>query len=438
MKSSKQSSNSRSKLVRIVCVALCLLLLIPLVVNALVIVASAASSSEIKKELDALKSQANEIAAQGDALEADLAANESETQTTIEQKVAIDLRISQTEQEIQNVNAQIQQYNLLIAQKQSELEDSLEEQELMNEKYKARLRAMEESGKISYWSILFRANSFSDLLSRIDSIHEVAEADNRMLKEMEALSDQIQKDREELKEEMAAQEAVKEELAVMEQTLQQQREEANKLLLQLADEYNNLSDEFLAIEEKEEELRAEILAAQAAYEAALSAEEAARLAAANANNAAGGNGGSTSSGSGAASGAGSSGGSFSGFRSPLNYLTVTCAYGWRIHPIWGDKRFHSGVDLAGNQGDPIYAIASGTVTGAGYNDAYGYNVSISHGGGYGSMYAHMTSFTVSGGQYVNQGQVIGYVGSTGWSTGPHLHFEIYVNGGTVNPMDYIG
>ena len=435
MKSSKQSKDTRKTLVRICCVVLCLLILIPLVVNALVIMASAASSSEIKKELDALKAQANEIAAEGDALEADLAANESETQTTIEQKVAIDLRISQTEAEMENVNAQIQQYSLLIAQKQSELEDALEQQEAMNQKYKARLRAMEETGKVSYWSILFKANSFSDLLSRIDSIREVAEADNRMLDEMEALSQKIQQDREELKEELAAQEIVKEELAAMEQTLQMQRSEADKLLIQLAEEYNNLSDEFLAIEEREEELRAEILAAQAEYEKALSAEEAARLAAANKNNAAGGGGGSVSGGS---SGAASSGGTVSGFGSPLGYLNVTCAYGWRIHPIWGDKRFHTGVDLAAGQGSPIYAIASGTVTIATYSDAYGYYVSLSHGGGYGSMYAHMTNYTVAPGQYVNQGQVIGYVGSTGWSTGPHLHFEMYVNGATVNPMEYVG
>ena len=110
----------------------------------------------------------------------------------------------------------------------------------------------------------------------------------------------------------------------------------------------------------------------------------------------------------------------------------------RIHPIFGDKRFHSGVDLAANQGAPIYAIAAGTVTSATYSDAYGYNVAISHGNGYGSMYAHMTNYTVTAGQYVSQGEVIGYVGSTGWSTGPHLHFEMYVNGATVNPMDYIG
>ena len=432
MKTNNHHKDKRKTLVRILCVALCLLMLIPLLANAILVSVSAKSSAEIKKELEALQGQADEIAEQGEQLEKDLSHNETATQSTIEQKVAIDLRISQTEAEIHNVNEQIQQYSLLIAAKQSELEDSQEELEAMNAKYKARLRAMEESGKVSYWSILFKANSFSDLLSRIDSIHEVAEADNRMLEEMQAMSDRIRLEREELEAELQAQEAVKAELAVKEAELEVQREEANALLLELQDAYNNLTDEYLAFEAREEEVRQEILAAQEAYYKALSAEEAARLAAQNKNNVAGGGGGSSS-------GAGSSGGgTVSGFSSPLGYLNVTCAYGWRIHPIWGDKRFHTGVDLAANQGAPIYAIASGTVTTAAYSDAYGYYVSLSHGGGYGSMYAHMTNYTVSAGQYVSQGEVIGYVGSTGWSTGPHLHFEVYVNGNTVNPMEYVG
>lgn len=434
MKETKHPKDKRKALLRIICVILCLVLLIPLVANALMLMTSAASSSEIRKELDALKAQAKEIAAEGEALEQELSTNETETNTTIEQKVAIDLRISQTEAEIANVNAQIQQYNLLIAAKQSELEDSLDYQAELNERYKARLRAMEENGKISYWSILFKASSFSDLLSRIDSIQEVAKADQRMLEELEAVSEAIQADREALEQELKAQEAIKQELAMMEQELQVQRAEADALLLALAEEYNNLTDEYLAFEEREAAMQAEILEMQAAYDAALSAEEAARLAAMNQNNAAGGSGGAVSSNG----GAGSSGGASSGFSSPLNYIYVTCAFGPRIHPLWGTKSNHTGVDLAGSQGDPIYAIASGTVTSAYYNDAYGYNVAISHGGGYGSMYAHMTNYIVSPGQYVSQGQVIGYVGATGWSTGPHLHFEIYVNGAPVNPMEYIG
>ena len=424
-KPKNKKKDKRAAMVRILCVVLCLLMLIPLLANAIMI-ATAKSSSELKKELDALKNEAQEIINAGLALQDQLDANASETQTTIQQKSAIDQQITITEAEIRNANAQIRQYSLLIAEKQSELEDAMEEQEQMNATYKARLRAMEETASVSYWSILFKANSFSDLLSRIDSIREVAEADQRMLRDLKAMAQSIEQDRLELEEEMKAQEAAKAVLAEKEAVLQGQRAEADVLLLQLKEESDNLTEEFLANEEAEAEARAAVMAAQAEYEKALSAEEAARLAAQNKNNVAGGGGGSNVT------------PSTSGFSSPLNYLTVTCPYGWRIHPLWGDRRFHTGVDLAGNQGDPIYAIASGTVTSAYYNEANGYMVALSHGGGYGSLYAHMTGLIVSAGQYVSQGEVIGYVGSTGWSTGPHLHFEIHINGATANPMQYVG
>ena len=415
-------NDKRRVFTRVVCLVLCVLMVGGLMTTALLIVASGASSAEIRKELQALQSQASEIASQSAALEEKLAANKSETNLTIEQKTAIDQRISITEAEIENTNQQIQQYNLLVAQKQSELEDTQDELKQMNERYKARIRAMEESGKISYWSILFKANSFSDLLGRIDSIREVAEADTRMLDQMQELADEIEADRRELEAELTALEQAKTDLADKEKTLQEQRTQADKLLLELAAAYDNLTEEYLANEAREAELQAELIQVQLAYEAALSAEQKAALAAQNKNNVAGG----------------SYSGGGSGFSSPLNYLTVTCAFGPRTHPLWGTPSNHTGVDLAGNQGDPIYAIASGTVTAAGYSDAYGYNVTIAHGNGYGSMYAHMTHYTVSVGQSVSQGQIIGYVGATGWSTGPHLHFEIYVNGAPANPMKYIG
>ena len=427
MKSSKPRARNPKKIcIAVISLMLCVLMVGGLLTSALMTMASAASSSEIQKTLNDLKNQAQEIADQGAALQQEIDANQSDTQTTIEKKSDIDKQITITEAEIQNTNAQIQQYSLLIAEKQSELEDALARQAEMNETYKARIRAMEENGTISYWSVLFKATSFSDLLSRIDSIHEVAEADQRMLEELDAIAQEIEADRQSLEDEMAAQEEAKAALAEQEATLQAQRSEADAYLIELAAAYDNLTDEYLANEAEEEALRKEIMEAQAAYEAALSAEEAERLAQQNQNNVAGS--GSTSNVT----------PSTSGFISPLpGGAWVSDAYGWRIHPIWGDKRFHSGVDLAASQGTPIYAIAAGTVTTATYGDANGYYVSISHGNGYGSVYCHMTNYIVSVGDSVSQGQVIGYVGSTGWSTGPHLHFEIHVNGSTVNPMDYI-
>ena len=147
----------------------------------------------------------------------------------------------------------------------------------------------------------------------------------------------------------------------------------------------------------------------------------------------GNSGGSDSDGSGSGGNASSS-----GWQYPLPYrVTVTSAYGYRVNPVTGQWSFHTGVDLAAGAGTPIYATRSGTVTTATYSDVYGYYVTINHGDGYSSLYGHMTHYVVSAGETVSQGQVIGYVGSTGWSTGAHLHFTIYYNGSTVNPMDYI-
>ena len=116
---------------------------------------------------------------------------------------------------------------------------------------------------------------------------------------------------------------------------------------------------------------------------------------------------------------------------------VTDAYGYRWHPIAGEYRFHYGVDLAAGLGTAVYATKSGTVVKTA-NEYYNGNcIMIQHDDGTASQYAHLNSFAVSYGDYVSQGSVIGYVGSTGYSTGPHLHFEIYINGSTVNPMEYV-
>ena len=122
---------------------------------------------------------------------------------------------------------------------------------------------------------------------------------------------------------------------------------------------------------------------------------------------------------------------------PCSYVALTSPFGYRWHPIYGDYRFHYGVDLAGPTGTPIKATRSGVVTAASYNSSGGYYVTLDHQDGYKSQYLHMTHYIVSPGQYVSAGQVIGYMGSTGGSTGPHLHFSIIYNGNYVNPANYV-
>jgi murein DD-endopeptidase MepM/ murein hydrolase activator NlpD len=117
---------------------------------------------------------------------------------------------------------------------------------------------------------------------------------------------------------------------------------------------------------------------------------------------------------------------------------VTSAYGMRYHPISGKYKMHYGVDLYSFQGDPIVATRGGVVTTADYQaGGAGYYVTINHGDGFSSTYMHMTHYVVKKGDFVNAGQIIGYVGSTGGSTGPHLHFGIFYNGSSVNPVNYV-
>lgn len=121
---------------------------------------------------------------------------------------------------------------------------------------------------------------------------------------------------------------------------------------------------------------------------------------------------------------------------PVKYTHIASPYGWRYHPIDGTYSHHSGVDLSAAMYTPVYATRAGTVVTAAYNDSGGNFVIISHGEGFDSRYLHMSYFIVSAGQHVEKGQVIGYVGSTGASTGPHLHFMICYGGRTVDPGSY--
>ena len=423
--------SSRTKIVRIISIVLAAVILLSLVSTALIVMVHAASSSEIKSKLADLRAKQAEIQKQSDELEKSIAENKDQTKTLVSQKAEIDQEMEMSRQKIENLNEQIQQLNLLIAEKQTELEASVAKEEALQKQYKARLRSMEETGSVSYWSILFRASSFSDLLDRVDMIREIAESDQLMLKQLSAATQAVETERADLEQQKLDLQQTEDDLAVEQAELETKRAKADTLITQMQVEYASLSDEFLAAEADEAAVREQIKKAETDYFNALAKEQAAAAAAAAAAN-------KPSSGSNSSSSSSSGGASSGGFAFPLAYSTgVTCAYGPRVHPINGNKSFHYGVDLAAGMNTEIYATMSGTVTGATYGEANGYYVTINHGDGYSSIYAHMTNYVVSVGDSVKQGQLIGYVGTTGWSTGPHLHFEILYNGSNVNPMNYI-
>ena len=252
-------------------------------------------------------------------------------------------------QKIENLNEQIQQLNLLIAEKQTELEASVAKEEALQKQYKARLRSMEETGSVSYWSILFRASSFSDLLDRVDMIREIAESDQLMLKQLSTATQAVETERADLEQQKLDLQQTEDDLAVEQAELETKRAKADTLITQMQAEYASLSDEFLAAEADEAAVREQIKKTETDYFNALAKEQAAAAAAAAAAN-------KPSSGSNSSSSSSSGGASSGGFAFPLAYSTgVTCAYGPRVHPINGNKSFHYGVDLAAGMNTEIYA-----------------------------------------------------------------------------------
>ena len=427
---------NRKKFVSIMAGLMAGIMLLTLILGLLpAAVTAAESSSEIREQINQLQSQQAQLESEKAALWEQYTANENEMLDMVGQKDVIDQELANLNAQIDLINSQIAAFNLLIADKQDELDAAQARLEELNAKNKARIRAMEEEGKLSYWSVLFKASSFADLLDRINMIEEIAAADQRRLKEMSEAAEVVANAMAELEAQRAEQETTVAQLQEATAEMELKRAEADELLAQLVAKGAEFE---LLIEESEaaqDALMQQIAQAEKEFDRAKYQEWLATSVATTKPTGSSGGG----SGRGSGSGGGSGGAvSTSGWLTPVPYYTLTSAFGMRLHPVYGYYRMHNGVDLACAQGTPIYASRSGQVTVASYGTDAGYYVSINHGDGFASVYMHMTHYIVTAGSYVEQGQIIGYVGSTGASTGPHLHFGISYNGTYVNPMNYIG
>lgn len=395
--------------------ALAFLLALVMASSFLPIPARAATSAEIKEELSELKSRNAEIQAQINEIQAKYDANADEIRALVEKKNGIDQQIALLHEQILNINEQIRIYGQLIADSQDQLDDATLYLNQLSEKHRERIRAMEEQGVLTYWQVIFESASFTDLLDRMDMVDEIAAADQRRLEEMKAASDRVLETQQQLTEEKEEMKDAQFLLQQSEAELDEKRTESDELLRQLAqrqEEFQAMLDES---EDLQDDLMLEIAAKQRELQAAQYKEELARLAL-----------------------QGQNPPSNAKWQVPVSGYTITSPFGNRLHPVYGYYRMHNGIDMACAQGTPIYATRAGTVTTASYQaGGAGYYVSISHGDGFASIYMHMTHYVVSAGQSVSQGQLIGYVGSTGVSTGPHLHFGISYGGTYVNPLAYI-
>lgn len=343
--------------------------------------------SSLEDEKAAVKERIAELTKQADDVEATRAALQSE----------IDL----TKEEIATVEAYIERLQQQIDVKTTELEAAEEALEQKEEEFALTVRTTYEQGDSSYLQVLLNSTSFSDLLSRMEIITAIMEDNKKTVAEYTAAKEDIEQKKEEL------------------QATQDSQKEYQENLSYKVDELAASEAEQAALAESIEAYKAE---SEAEYDRISSEmqEVSSQIAVLSAQAAAAG------------------GVPYSGtFVWPTPSCTTTSsAYGYRVHPIYGTVKFHAGEDIPASYGAEILAAASGTVTTAGWVSGYGNYTVIDHGGGTMTAYGHQSSIIVSVGQYVEQGQVIGYVGSTGNSTGPHLHFEVYQNGSTVDPKSF--
>jgi len=391
------------------------ILAVILVLGILPASASAASSKEIQKEINGLKSKKAELQKEIDAIQRSYDANFSEMEALVAEKNTIDQEMTLISSKIEATNQEITAYSQLIADTQEELEMAQEELRALSEAHRERVRVMEEEGKVTYWEVLFQANSFTDLLDRLNMIEEINAADRRRIEQMRIAADIVTATQMNLANEKQALEEVREELAEEETVLAEKSLQYYDVLYELEQKAEAFEVLIAESEILQEELMMEIAAKEKDLKEAKYDEYLAKLAL-----------------------QGDNPPSNAKWVTPVSNYRLTSAFGMRKHPVLGVVRMHNGIDMACAAGTPIYATRAGTVTRTAYQaSGAGNYVSINHLDGFSSIYMHMTHYVVSQGQTVSQGQLIGYVGNTGISTGDHLHFGISYAGTYVNPLAYI-
>ena len=401
-----------------------------------VVPARAESSSEISKQIQALQEQKKEIEAQIARVKAEYQGNQDEIGEIFARKQALDQEVNLLAAGIRNLNEQILSYSVLIADKQEQLEEAQGRYEQLRQQSNLRIRTMEEEGAVSYWEVLFRAASFSDLLDRLNMVTEIAEADNRRIQELEQAAREVEQAKDALAAEKESLERTKAQLDDDQAELEAKQQEAESLLQELLAKGRELAGLWEEYEAQEAAFLEQIAAKQTEYDAAKRAEWLAYMATyvpptTQAAQDSGGQGNTTTGGT-----TNRNPGS-SAWLVPCSYTMLTSPFGNRKAPLAGASTYHQGVDLAAPRGTSVYASRAGIVTVAGYSSSAGNYVQINHQDGFSSIYMHLDTYCVSAGQMVSGGQQIGTVGTTGISKGYHLHFGISYNGAYVNPCSYV-
>ena len=303
--------------------------------------------------------------------------------------------------EYREVKGQLDSVEDKISDNTELLEKTEADLKVKNKKLQKRVRDIYINGQISYVDVLFGAKDFADLMTRMDVLKRIIKHDYDLIMKVKEEKATVENTRAQLEKDKAEAEVLVADAQAKKAKVEDKESEQQVLL-----------DQAIYDRDTSERMYEEIMAAS---------QEVANMIRRSQMSSAGY--------SGAPAGAG-------GMIWPISG-PITSEFGWRTHPIFGTARFHSGLDIGGDYGMPIYAAASGTVIYAGWISGYGNAVIIDHGGGVTTLYGHNDSLNVSEGENVAQGQVIAMCGSTGNSTGPHCHFEVRENGEPVSPYGYL-
>ena len=352
------------------------------------------SVSDMQSELD-------DIIAKKEKLEKELASIANKKDKVLEQKSIVDQQINELNEEAEVLNNIVDGLSDELEISQEKLEDAEDSLEENTEHAKQRIRAMYELGDTSYLSIILSSESLHDFIARVELVKQMAAYDQKVINALRETKETIERETKAIEEKKTAQEDALNSLESNVSSLKKKQTQSNSLIQSFNEKSAANLKAIEAAEAAEAELQAEIRAALA----------------------------------------NSSNENFVGgaYLWPVSgYYSITDKFGMRTHPTTGVYKMHTGVDIAGSgiNRKPILAANSGTVLKAGWHTAYGNYVVIDHGGGCSTLYGHASSLNVKKGQKITRGDVIAYVGSTGYSTGPHLHFEIYENGEYKNPLSF--
>ncbi len=404
------------------------ILLVGVLCFGLALETQAANVDEAKKKVEEAQEQAEEAEKEQKQAEEDKKAAEAEQENLEAEKAEAETAKQELADELSEILSQMDELQEKISAKEAEIDEITEElvqaQVKENDQYEAmklRIKFMYENGDEQLLQILFEAEDMSDFLNKAEYISTVSDYDREQLEEYEKVVEQVQEEQDKLQAEY-------DELEDLQNQLIDQQNQLEILISDRENEISSLEGDIQASQEQIDELT------QAAEDAARKkeeAEESKREAQAQVNAAAASSGSSGSAGSSVSSSKGY-------FTNPCpGYTRISSGFGPRSAPTAGASTYHKGIDMAASMGTPIYAGESGTVTSASYSGSGGNMIVINHGNGMQTYYMHCSKMYVSAGQKVSRGENIGAVGSTGNSTGPHLHFQVMVNGTAVNPLNYL-